>query len=94
MRTKHYINLAIGSLLILFCAFQTIEEPEFIRRLKVSLEAYQQKFTEEKVYLQLDKPFYKPGEDIWFNAFVVNSNTNRPTHISDVLYVELIDPKG
>lgn len=94
MKNKHYINLAISSLLIIVCAFQAIEEPEFISRLKTSLRTYNQNLTEEKVYVQLDKPFYKPGEDIWFNAFVVNSNSNRPTHISDVLYVELIDPKG
>jgi alpha-2-macroglobulin-like protein len=70
------------------------EDPLFLKKLKESIKLYNKTFPEEKVYVQLDKPFYKPGEDVWFNVFVLNSNTHKPTQISDVVYVELIDPKG
>lgn len=75
-------------------AFLYMEEPALIRMLKDKLQAYNESYPEEKVYIQTDKTFYKPGEDIWFNVSVLNSNSHRPTTISDVVYVELIDPKG
>jgi hypothetical protein len=28
------------------------------------------------------------------NVFVLDANTHKPTSVSDVVYVELIDPKG
>lgn len=50
--------------------------------------------TREKIYLQLDKPFYNQNEVIRFNLIVVDGKTHLPTAMSDVGYVELIDPKG
>ncbi len=67
---------------------------EFLAKLKAQLALYHQEYPQEKVYLQFDKTFYKPGEDIWFNAFVLGSNDHKPTKVSDVLHVELVDPKG
>ncbi len=66
----------------------------FLQKLAEQLGLYSKMYPEEKIYLQIDKPFYKPGEDIWFNAFVLNSNTHNPTSLSDVVYVVLKDPKG
>jgi len=48
----------------------------------------------EKVYLHLDRPFFKPGEAIWFNAYLREANTLQPSLQSTVLYVELIAPNG
>lgn len=93
MKNKYFISTTI-ILLIVISGFRIVEDPNFLQRLKDSLQEYNNSYPEEKVYLQFDKPFYKPGEDIWFNAFVLNSNTHKPTITSDVIYVELIDPKG
>lgn len=70
------------------------EIQDFIAGLKQQLLDYRQAHPNEKAYLQFDKTFYKPGEDIWFNAFVLDGQTHKPTAISDVLYVDLRDPKG
>lgn len=48
----------------------------------------------EKVHLHLDKPYYAIGDDIWFKAYVINSQTNAPTGISKALYVELINEQN
>jgi TonB-dependent SusC/RagA subfamily outer membrane receptor len=71
-----------------------MDEHPFVKQIRASLNQYHTSYPEEKIYLQLDKPFYKPGEDIWFNVFLLNANTHVPTSISDVVYVELLDPKG
>ena len=49
---------------------------------------------EEQVYLQVDKSFYKPGEDIWFSAWIVDREQQTSTDLSEIVYVELINPKG
>jgi hypothetical protein len=48
-------------------------------------------FSQEKVYLQTDKPYYSAGEEIWFKGYLVNSTTIEPVSKSQFLYVELID---
>nr|WP_299389376.1 TonB-dependent receptor plug domain-containing protein [Allomuricauda sp.] len=47
----------------------------------------------EKIYTQTDRPFYFPGETLWFKSYVVDEN-NRPSHTSDLIIAELISPKG
>ena len=47
----------------------------------------------EKVYVHTDRSFYFPGETIWFKGYVTNSKNEIAT-LSDVVYAELISPKG
>lgn len=47
---------------------------------------------EEKVYLQTDKPYYYPGEKIWFKAYMNYKTPELIDSLSRVLYVELIGP--
>src|SRR5688572_9488924 len=46
----------------------------------------------EKVYLHLDRSYYAAGDTIWFQAYLVNGQSNVPTNTSNNLYVELIAP--
>lgn len=94
MKKNNLLILITSILLITISGFQIIDDSIFVKKLKENLKHYNSNYPEEKIYIQLDKPFFKPGEDIWFNVFVLNSNTHKPTSISDVVYVELIDPKG
>ena len=57
----------------------------------VAIEAL---FPEERVYLHFDNTAYYLTETIWFKAYVVSGNSNRPTTMSRVLYVELVAPEG
>src|SRR5690349_6811322 len=92
MKPGKYLSIIIAMAVIVITGFKAIEDP--IKKLIASLATYNAIYPTDKVYLQFDKPFYKPGEDIWVNAFVLNGNTHLPSTTSDVLYVELIDPKG
>jgi hypothetical protein len=49
---------------------------------------------QEKVYLHTDNSEYFLGETVWFKAYVVTSELNKPTYVSKVLYVELLSPEG
>lgn len=48
----------------------------------------------EKVYLHIDQDAYFLGETMWFAAYVSDARTNRPSKLSKVLYVELLEPEG
>lgn len=60
----------------------------------VTLPANGQELGFEKLYVQTDKTFYTQEDVIWYKAFLVDAHTNKPSTISDVVYVELHDPKG
>ncbi len=47
----------------------------------------------EKIYTQTDRPFYFPGETIWFKSYLVNAD-NTVSTLSDVVYANLISPQG
>lgn len=49
--------------------------------------------TIEKIHLHLDKPYYAAGETIWIKGYVVDE-LNRPSLISQVLYINLINDSG
>ena len=57
--------MAVILAVVLLCGFQFSEDPDFAEKLKARLNKYNSTYPEEKVYLQFDKPFCKPGEDIW-----------------------------
>lgn len=90
---KNRVLLIFGCLafLVSIIAFK-IEDDPFAAILK-KLEDYSTKYPQEKVYLQLDKPFYAIGDDIWFKGYVLNTKTQAPSTISGILYVELINEK-
>lgn len=74
--------------------YQAAMENDFIKSLKEKLTEYNHKLPEDRVYLHLDKPFYEPGDDIWFSAYVKDGATLKSSSKSDIVHVELINPKG
>ncbi|MET4080540.1 hypothetical protein ABIB40_000484 [Pedobacter sp. UYP30] len=91
MKNKLMLFLGFFALLASVIAFKVDDDP-FAAILK-KLEDYSSKYPQEKVYLQLDKPYYAVGDDIWFKGYVVNTKTQAPSTISGILYVELINEK-
>ncbi|HET9571411.1 MAG TPA: hypothetical protein VFP20_08410 [Bacteroidales bacterium] len=48
-------------------------------------------FPQEKVYLQLDRPYYAAGERLWFRAYMVHSAIHAPLNFSRYIYIELLN---
>jgi hypothetical protein len=46
----------------------------------------------EKVYVQQDKPYYNPGDTLWFKAYTVVGPHHQLSALSGILTVELIGP--
>lgn len=49
---------------------------------------------QEKVYVQTDNNCYFVGDTLWYKAFVLRADDNKPTNMSKLLYVELLSPDG
>lgn len=73
---------------------ETAVENDLIRFLKTRLNEYTEHIPEDRVYLHFDKPMYEPGDNIWFSAFVRNGEDLKASAKSEILYAELINPKG
>lgn len=93
---KRYLQVILIGIPILFSIGFGVQEQksEFIKSLIAKLSTYQNVIPEEKVYLQLDRPFYTAGDDIWFKGYLTNGTNHEFSQLSDVAYVELINPKG
>lgn len=75
--------------LLLFCSgivFSAVAQPDSL------LIRLDKEYPQEKIYIHYDRPYYNPGETIWFKAYVFSANL--PSLISKTLYAELIDEKG
>lgn len=69
-------------LLVIFCH----------RAAHAQLSAYAER--KEKVYVQTSHVYYKPGETMFFKAYVVKGNNLRPSATSGVLNVDIVAPSG
>ncbi len=69
-------------------------DPDFVQNIEDQLLTYHEFRAEEKVYLHFDRTMLKPGETLWFSAYVRNANNLEPSAKSDMVYVEFIAPNG
>src|ERR1700756_2206098 len=74
--------------------YQSAMDNDFIKSVKKKLTEYNEVMPEDRVYLQFDKPFYEPGDNIWFSAYVRDGVSMKASTKSDIVHIELINPKG
>lgn len=74
--------------------YQSLAENDLIRSIKEKLTAYSTHLPEERLYVQMDKPMYEPGDDIWVSAYVRDGISMKASKTSDIVHFELINPKG
>ncbi|MDO5489460.1 MAG: hypothetical protein Q4F52_05040 [Bacteroidaceae bacterium] len=58
------------------------------------LSAFGQRIPQEKVFIHMDNTCYFLGDTIWFSAYTRETATGKPSTISKVLYVELLNHDG
>lgn len=64
-----------------------------LQDIQSAFDTCQQVLPNEKLYAHTDRSLYYPGEDIWFKAYIVNSQ-HQASKKSDKLQAQLISPKG
>jgi hypothetical protein len=88
-----------ASLLLLFILlsgqlFAQKHAPLSMSALYARLDTFRNKLPAEKLYLHLDKPQYATGDTIWFKAYLLDGTTHAYSHLSGLLYVELLNDSG
>lgn len=71
-----------------------LKADRFVAQAGEKLHAYEQANTPEKFYLHTDKSLYYPGEDIWWSGYLQAVGHTAADQLSDVVYVELLNPQG
>ncbi len=74
--------------------YELAQDNDFIRALKKKLTGFNEQMPEDRLYVQFDKPFYEPGDNIWFGAYVRDAATMKTSSKSDIVHVEFLNPKG
>ena len=68
--------------------------PEAFSPLMRRLNAFGKALPQEKVYVHMDNTCYFQGDTIWFTAYLMETDTGKPSEISELLYVELLNNDG
>ena len=94
LKFKHFIKyIGLTQFLLILCISANSQNitPE---RVVENLNTYNKEYSQQKLYLHLDKNYYYPGENMWFKAYLVDATTHLPDTLSHNLYVELFDSGG
>jgi TonB-dependent SusC/RagA subfamily outer membrane receptor len=84
--------LSLAFIVTLMVATGFGDEDNEFSRINLALEKFSIVYPQQKVYLHIDKTFYKAGETIWVKAYLLNGLNHLPDTLSTNLYVELISP--
>jgi len=60
----------------------------------ISLQKWTDSIPQEKAYLHLDKPYYVPGDTIWFKGYLTTGSRHQLSPISGAVYVDLINEQN
>ncbi len=70
------------------------ELPDSLTEYASRVDSFALKYPQEKVFLHLDNTCYFLGDTIYYKAYTRRTDTNTPSNISNVLYVELLNHDG
>jgi hypothetical protein len=83
------VSFCFFCLFILFSAF----EDDWLTTLISKFNQFAEEHPQEKVHLHFDKPYYSMGDEVWFKAYVVNTDNNELSALSNILYVDFVDER-
>ncbi len=87
---------SIGFLILIVSCFNSFSQDRdgVNEKISAQFEKFNEAHPQEKIYLHFDRPFYVPGETIWYKAYLADANIHTPSSISKIIYVELLDNTG
>ncbi|MGD9210791.1 MAG: MG2 domain-containing protein [Desulfobacteraceae bacterium] len=67
---------------------------KLIKKIQTQLDQCSIKRPDDRIYMMCDKPFYSPGETIWFQIYIRNRANMAPSLMSEIVHIELLAPSG
>ena len=81
-------------LLLCLLPVLALAEESALDKLVQRQAAFGRTIPQEKVFVHMDNTSYQLGDTIWFSAYLRRTDTDRPSDVSGVLYVELLGQEG
>ena len=91
---KYLLSLFILLVTLPTSLLAQLSETEALFEKFKSAARFDYRYPREKVYLHFDNSAYLLGDTIWYKAYVVRASSLKPTALSRVLYVELLNADG
>ena len=79
---------------VLNSAIETLQEKTDTLDIQQRILDYYRKVPQEQIYVHTDRPYYVPGDTVWFRAHLVDAVTHTPISRSRYVYVELLDQQA
>ena len=74
---------------VLNSAVETLQEKTDTLDIEQRILNYYRRVPQEQIYVHTDKPYYVPGDTVWFRAHLVDAVTHTPISRSRYVYMEL-----
>ena len=88
---KHFACIIM---LLLACLPPIVAQESALEMLSQRQAAFGRTIPQEKVFIHMDNTSYQLGDTIWFSAYTRRTDTDKPSDVSGVLYVELYGQEG
>ncbi|MVN21215.1 TonB-dependent receptor plug domain-containing protein [Mucilaginibacter arboris] len=92
MKLKRFLTICLLLLATGILGF-AVQQDDPLKKILTQLQKFNDDSPTEKVYLQLDKPYYAIGDLIYFKAYTTIGGKHQPSGLSKILYVDLINEK-
>jgi hypothetical protein len=85
--------LFFGLLLFSLLSFPGLSQsPDpLLKKLATEFDSLSGNQSRKLLYIQTSKGIYEPSEDLWFKAYILNSQTFAPSILSKTLYVQMFN---
>lgn len=93
MKLKRVLAVCLLFLTAGLVSFALKQDDDPLKKILTQLQKYTENYPAEKVYLQLDKPYYAVGDVIYFKAYTTIGSKHQLSGLSKILYVDLINDK-
>ncbi len=93
MKFNRLILISLLFLSTCFVGFIARQDDDPLKKILTQLQKFTNNYPVEKVHLQLDKPYYAIGDQLYFKAYTTVGSKHQPSGLSKILYVELINDK-
>jgi len=85
---------SIFIILLTVLSIKAEDTPTTLQEWADRFETFGANVPQEEIFIHMDNSNYFLGDTIFFKAYVRTSNNNRPSNISGLLYVELLNQDG
>jgi TonB-dependent Receptor Plug Domain len=90
-RAISIISMLTSILSLCYLSAYSQVDHDVLKNVVSKLTRYASNHVSEKAYLHFDKPYYAAGDTIYFKAYVTFGERHRPSKLSGVLHVDLIN---